>query len=82
MNANEQYAPIKLGSGTKVHAGREIGTFTKRGVTYTNYRCICSTSNTHNVNNHPTVRQLPTGTEITCSLCLAIMARREAQESI
>lgn len=78
----DTYAPIKLGSGTKVHAGREIGTFTKRGVTYTQYTQICSVGNTHNVNNHPTVRPLPAGTEITCTLCLAIMARREAQESI
>jgi len=76
---NTQYQPIKVGkSGTKVHAGTISGYVQKGHYAEPQpvYSQVCTVVNTHYINRPVGVAKLPIGTEITCTKCLAELAKK------
>jgi hypothetical protein len=82
MNA---YTPLKAGTGHKVHAGVVVREITKENRKYGQkvgkvYDSLCTLTNTHNINKSVKLFLLPEGTEITCEMCLARIAKEQEQE--
>ena len=70
------YVPVKVGrQGRVIHAGKAY-----QNGRYTEYRQLCTVTNTHNVNMHPRATELPPRFAINCKHCLAII-EAEAQET-